>query len=51
MVGVPAKHVGWMTRFGERLPIDFESYTCKNLAETYSLKQNKIYVQKKDIAT
>ena len=39
-VGVPAKQIGWMTKFGERmqLPLTGEgSYTCPHTGEEYTL--------------
>ena len=43
MVGVPAKHVGWMSRMGERLNLplmgDSEAH-CKLSGEKYLLKQD-----------
>ena len=44
-VGVPAQHIGWMTKFGERmqLPLIGEgSYTCPNTGEVYTLKDGVV---------
>lgn len=41
MVGVPAKHVGWMSRFGERLALPLQgsgSAVCHHTQERYELK-------------
>jgi UDP-2-acetamido-3-amino-2,3-dideoxy-glucuronate N-acetyltransferase len=44
MVGVPAKQIGWMSRFGERLELPLkgnaETY-CPNTQEKYVLKDGK----------
>ena len=45
MVGVPAKQIGWMSRFGERidLPLKGEgSYTCPHTGDVYVLTGGKI---------
>tara|TARA_R110002096_G_scaffold313840_1_gene508142 strand:- start:633 stop:1217 length:585 start_codon:yes stop_codon:yes gene_type:complete len=50
MVGVPARHVGWMSRFGERLDLPLEgngSATCKATGDVYSLENTKITCQHK----
>ena len=41
MVGVPARQIGWMSRFGERLPLGIEgsgSATCPHTGDRYELK-------------
>ncbi|MES2263032.1 MAG: acyltransferase [Pseudomonadota bacterium] len=41
MVGVPARQVGWMSRFGERLELPLEGdgdTTCANTGERYTLR-------------
>lgn len=41
MVGVPARQIGWMSKFGERveLPLEGEgSFTCPHTKEVYELK-------------
>lgn len=43
MAGVPAKQVGWMSEFGEKLPLPlngFGEYEC--------IKENKIYIIQQD---
>ena len=45
MVGVPAKQIGWMSRFGERmeLPLSGEAeYTCPHTNDVYQLKNGKV---------
>lgn len=40
MVGVPAKHIGWMSEFGERLPLPLKgnaSFVCQHTGSTYIL--------------
>lgn len=40
MVGVPAKHIGWMSKFGERIPLPLngaEEYICENTGDVYQL--------------
>lgn len=47
MVGVPAKQIGWMSRFGERidLPLKGEgSYTCPHTGDLYLLKNGFVTV-------
>jgi UDP-2-acetamido-3-amino-2,3-dideoxy-glucuronate N-acetyltransferase len=41
MVGVPARQVGWMSRFGERLPLPLQGEgeaTCPHTGERYRLE-------------
>lgn len=43
--GVPAKQIGWMTKFGERMQLPLTgdgSYTCPNTGEVYTLKDSVI---------
>jgi UDP-2-acetamido-3-amino-2,3-dideoxy-glucuronate N-acetyltransferase len=45
MVGVPAKQIGWMSRFGERmeLPLKGEAeYICPNTKDHYILKNDSV---------
>jgi UDP-2-acetamido-3-amino-2,3-dideoxy-glucuronate N-acetyltransferase len=40
MVGVPAKQVGWMSEYGEQIPLPLEgdgSYTCPHSGQVYAL--------------
>lgn len=48
MAGVPAKQIGWMSEFGERLDLPLTgtgSCTCKNTGQTYHLKESKLSKQ------
>jgi UDP-2-acetamido-3-amino-2,3-dideoxy-glucuronate N-acetyltransferase len=41
MMGVPARHAGWMSRFGERLDLPFKgeaTVTCPHSGERYMLR-------------
>ncbi len=41
MAGVPAKQIGWMSKFGERIPLPLDgtgSYTCPHTGDQYELK-------------
>ena len=45
MVGVPAKQVGWMSKFGEPIPLPLEGegmYKCTHTGQTYQLKNSII---------
>jgi UDP-2-acetamido-3-amino-2,3-dideoxy-glucuronate N-acetyltransferase len=45
MVGVPAKQIGWMSRYGEKLdlPLTGEGQTvCPHTGDTYALKNGKV---------
>lgn len=45
MVGVPAKHIGWMSRYGEKLdlPLTGEGETtCPHTGDKYCLKNGRI---------
>ncbi len=47
MVGVPAKQIGWMSRFGERLELPLKGNAetlCPNTKEKYVLKDNKCFL-------
>jgi UDP-2-acetamido-3-amino-2,3-dideoxy-glucuronate N-acetyltransferase len=47
MVGVPAKQIGWMSRFGEQLKFQQESQTsiCANSGDKYLLDNGFIYLE------
>jgi UDP-2-acetamido-3-amino-2,3-dideoxy-glucuronate N-acetyltransferase len=48
MVGVPARHIGWISRYGERLPLPLtgnEEAICPHSGEVYQLKEDVIYVK------
>ena len=50
MVGVPAKQIGWMSRFGERvlLPLVGEgTFTCPHTQDIYHLKKDKLELEVK----
>ena len=43
MVGVPARQIGWMSEYGERLEFDFQNLaTCKGTGDTYRLEGQKV---------
>lgn len=43
MVGNPAKHIGWMSEFGERLEFNSEGMAiCSNTGRVYKLLDNKV---------
>jgi UDP-2-acetamido-3-amino-2,3-dideoxy-glucuronate N-acetyltransferase len=45
MVGVPAKQIGWMSEFGEQIPLPLEGdgeYTCPHSNQKYKLSKNQL---------
>lgn len=43
MVGVPAKQIGWMSRYGEQIPLPLEGegeYTCKYTGQIYRINKD-----------
>lgn len=47
MVGVPAKQIGWMSRFGERLelPLEGDAHTrCPHTGDSYRLSAGRVSV-------
>ena len=47
MTGVPARQIGWLSKYGERinLPINGEgTWTCPHTKEQYRLKNNKLTI-------
>jgi len=45
MVGVPAKHVGWMSEYGEQIPLPpfgEGQYTCPHTGQIYTLCQDQL---------
>jgi len=45
MVGVPAKQIGWMSEYGEKLDLPLTGNaetTCKHTAQKYELKGNQV---------
>ena len=48
MVGVPAKHIGWMSRFGERIDLPVKGdgeYTCPHTGDVYTMKDGVVSVK------
>lgn len=46
MVGVPAKQVGWMSEYGEQIPLPTQGegqYTCPHTTQVYILSQNQLH--------
>ena len=49
MVGVPAKQIGWMSEYGEKLDLPLEGNAetiCPYTNQKYSLKSGKILISK-----
>jgi len=47
MVGVPARQIGWMSKFGEKLPLPLEGkgeYFCEGTHTKYSLNGKDLHV-------
>jgi UDP-2-acetamido-3-amino-2,3-dideoxy-glucuronate N-acetyltransferase len=45
MVGVPAKQIGWMSEFGEQIPLPLTGegqYQCPHTQHTYQLNKNSL---------
>lgn len=45
MAGVPARQIGWMSEYGEQIPLPLKgegSYTCPQTGTTYRLKNNQL---------
>lgn len=43
MVGVPARQIGWMSEYGEQIPLPLQgqgSYTCPHTGQSYELEGN-----------
>lgn len=48
MVGVPARQIGWMSEFGEQIPLPLQGlgqYTCPNSGQVFTLQANGLYSQ------
>jgi len=48
MVGVPARQVGWMSEYGEQIPLPAEGegqYTCPHTGQIYTLSQDQLKQQ------
>ena len=49
VMGVPARQVGWISEFGDSIPLPLEgngSWTCQKMNIKYSLKQSEIFAKK-----
>ena len=45
MAGVPARHIGWMSRYGERIPLPLQGsgeYRCPHLGDLYRLDNTRL---------
>lgn len=45
VVGVPARQVGWMSEYGEQMPLPLDgegTYTCPHSAQEYRLKNKQV---------
>ena len=45
MVGVPAKQIGWMSEYGEQIPLPIQGeaqYACKHTGQVYILSQHQL---------
>jgi UDP-2-acetamido-3-amino-2,3-dideoxy-glucuronate N-acetyltransferase len=45
MVGVPAEQIGWMSEFGEQIPLPTEGngeYICPHTKQLYELRNNQL---------
>lgn len=50
VAGVPAKPIGWMSRFGERIPLENDgSWTCPTTGDLYTLKDGAMSVQSQGV--
>lgn len=45
MVGVPARQIGWISRFGERLVFDKDVAVCSKTNERYRLHHNHLILE------
>ena len=48
MVGVPAKQIGWMSEYGEKLDLPLRGNAetiCKHTNQKYQLKDNKVFLE------
>lgn len=46
MAGVPARQIGWMSRFGERIPLPLSGageHTCPHLGHRYTLRGDELH--------
>ena len=47
--GIPARQVGWISEFGDNIPLPLDgkgSWTCKKMNIKYSFKQSEIFAEK-----
>ena len=47
--GIPARQVGWISEFGDSIPLPLEgngTWTCQKMNIKYSLKQSEIFAKK-----
>lgn len=52
MVGVPARQIGWMSEFGEQIPLPLEGegqYTCPHSGHVYRLQANALSTQSQPV--
>lgn len=48
VAGVPAKPIGWMSRFGERIPLESDgSWACPTTGDVYSLQSGAMSLRMK----
>lgn len=48
MLGVPARHAGWMSRFGDKIPLPKEGsgqYICAKTKDLYVLQERELKIQ------
>lgn len=46
MVGVPARQIGWMSEYGEQLPLPLQGQgeaTCEHTGDRYVLRENSVH--------
>jgi len=51
VVGVPARQIGWMSEYGEQVPLPVEGsgkYTCPHTGTVYFLNQNRLTVREEN---
>ncbi len=49
VMGVPARQVGWISEFGDSIPLPLEgngTWTCQKMNIKYSLKQSEMFAEK-----
>ena len=52
VVGVPARHVGWMSEYGEQIPLPLQGngeHTCRHTGTRYVLDSGNMYSLKKAV--